>query len=134
LQSCTDPKNIQNKYENYLKYIESQFENDQSVLVQQKIGEIFQEYYNERLNHIRALSKQSNLKQKKAFFYKIKEVILRSRLMQHRSPFAQKSALEQEQEQQMLRNSLRPLFFPESNRDNMPESENSALYKTLGID
>ena len=47
------------------------------------------------MEKIRQLAQSSNLQRKKAFFYKIKEIIMRSRLMQHRSPFAEKNAIEQ---------------------------------------
>jgi len=46
------------------------------------------------MEKVKQLSQFSNLQRKKEFFYKIKEIILRSRLMQHRSPFAPKNALE----------------------------------------
>ena len=33
----------------------------------------------------------------------------------------------------MLRNSLRPLFFPESNADNMEETQNNPLLQKVGL-
>ncbi len=86
------------------------------------------------MDKVRALSKAANLQRKKAFFYRVKEIVLRSRLMQPRDPFANQNAIEMQQEETLLKNSLRPLFFPESNQDSLENAQDHTLMRSLGLE
>jgi len=48
---------------------------------------------NQRLEKVKELSKHANLSKKKQFFSKIRDIILRSRMMKVSSPVAEKDYL-----------------------------------------